>query len=64
MVYDFFFFDGEKLEEFFTVKKANSIQSSVEAIAQIALLDAVIKNFGEIAATLTRKVTKSRPNLK
>lgn len=63
-IHDFFFFDGEKLEEFFTLKKANSIQASVEAIAQISLLDTVIKNSGEIASTLTRKVSKSRPNLK
>lgn len=63
-IHDFFFFDGEKLEEFFTLKKASSIQASVEAIAQISLLDTVIKNAGELAASLTRKVAKSRPNLK
>lgn len=63
-IHDFFFFDGEKLEEFFTLKKASSIQASVEAIAQISLLDTVMKNAGEIAAGITRKVAKSRPNLK
>lgn len=63
-IHDFFFFDGEKLEEFFTLKKATSIQASVEAIAQISLLDTVMKNSGEIATGLVRKVAKSRPNLK
>lgn len=63
-IHDFFFFDGERLEEFFSDKKASSIQASVEAIAQISLLDTTIQNAQKMAATLSREVAKSRPNLK
>ena len=63
-IHDFFFFDGEKLEEFFTANKANSIQTSVEAIAQISLLDTVIRNSREISNVKSRKVGKKHPNIK
>ena len=63
-IHDFFFFDGEKLEEFFTKNKANSIQTSVEAIAQISLLDTVIKNSRVISNTKSRNVGKRYPNVK
>lgn len=63
-IHDFFFFDGERLEEFFTDKKASSIQSSVEAIAQISLLKETIDNAQKMAATLRRDVAKDKPNLK
>ncbi len=63
-IHDFFFFDGERLEEFFTDKKASSIQASVEAIAQISLLDTTIQNAQKMASSLRREVAKSKPNLK
>lgn len=63
-IHDFFFFDGERLGELFTVSKANSIQSSVEAIAQISLLDTVTRNAGEISDKYSRKVSKGHPNVK
>ena len=62
-IHDFFFFDGDKLDDFF-VSKANSIQSSVEAIAQISLLDSSIKNAKETASSLRSKVSKNRPDLR
>ncbi len=63
-IHDFFFFDGEKLEEFFTANKASSIQTSVEAIAQISLLDAVIRNSRDISSKLSSKVSKNHPIVK
>ena len=63
-IHDFFFFDGEKLEEFFTNTKAASIQQSIEAIAQISLLDAVIRNAGEISSKMSSRVSKNHPAVK
>lgn len=63
-IHDFFFFDGERLEEFFSDRKASSIQASVEAIAQISLLDTTVQNVQKMAASLSREVAKAKPNLK
>lgn len=63
-IHEFFFFDGEKLEEHFSAKKASSIQTSVEAIAQISLLDEVIRNASEMLYKNTNAVAKGKPNVK
>ena len=63
-IHDFFFFDGEKLENFFSARNASSIQTSVEAIAQISLLDTVIRNSKEISDAKSRKASKGHPNVK
>ena len=62
-IHNFFFFDGEKLDEMFTTNKAQSIKTSVEAIAQISLVDSVIDNATSIKQKKMSAISKNKPDL-
>ena len=54
----YFFFDGEKLEDYFDDNSGNSIEESVYQLAQFNLIDSAIDNLDESKRYYTRQISK------
>ncbi len=62
-IFKFYFFDGEKLRDFFTASQATSIQQSIFNISQITLLDNACSRLYKMNNDRTKKLAKSSPDI-
>lgn len=61
-IYDFYFFDGEQLKDFFDKTKSEVIKGSIFNISQVTLLENAIKHLGTISWETKRQIAKTNPN--
>lgn len=57
-IYNYFFFDGEKLQSYFDKQNANMIQNSIFNISQINLLKDAIKHIKELFKETEKRIQK------
>ena len=62
-IFKFYFFDGEKLGDFFIEDQANTVQQSIFNISQIAMLENACKRLKKIDDDKTRKLANNNPNI-
>ena len=62
-IFKYYFFDGEKLADFFSANQAESIQQSIFNISQITLLENALYRLNKMHAEKTKKVAKGSPDL-
>lgn len=62
-IFKFYFFDGEKLRDFFTANQANSIQQSIFNISQITLLDNACNRLQKMHNEQIKKLEKDAPDI-
>ena len=62
-IYDFYFFDGENLKEFFAPGREKDIKRSINNISQVSLLENVCEHVKKLKDTKTKKLGKEAPNI-
>lgn len=62
-IFDFYFFDGEKLKEFFASSRTGHIQSSIYNIAQVTLLQNAYEHVGKMRTEKMRALGKKNPEV-
>lgn len=62
-IFKFYFFDGEKLREFFTENQATSIQQSIFNISQVTLLKNAETHLAKLNNDRAKKVAKGAPDV-
>lgn len=62
-IFKFYFFDGEKLRDFFTANQANSIQQSIFNISQVTLLDNACSRLQKMHNERIKKLEKDAPDI-
>ena len=62
-IYNFYFFDGEKLGEFFDIGRTKNIKDSIFNISQISLLENACSHIGKLRYDLGKKATASEDGL-
>ncbi len=62
-IFKFYFFDGEKLRDFFTASQANSIQQSIFNISQVTLLDNACSRLYKMHIERIKKLEKDAPDI-
>ena len=62
-IFKFYFFDGEKLREFFTENQATSIQQSIFNISQVTLLKNAETHLAKLNTDRAKKVAKCAPDV-
>jgi DNA sulfur modification protein DndD len=62
-IFKFYFFDGEKLRDFFTAAQANSIKQSIFNISQITLLENSCNHLSTMNTERSRKLGKDFPDI-
>jgi DNA sulfur modification protein DndD len=62
-IYDFYFFDGEKLEKFFKSGREEDIKNSIYKISQVTLLENVCNRTKILQKDYTSKLSKDSPML-
>lgn len=61
---EFFFFDGEKLDNYFSDKQSNErIYSAVFSISQVEVLDVIVRRLKDLIEEQNRIASKNSPNL-
>lgn len=61
-IYDYYFFDGENLKNYFAKSKTEKIKNSIFNIAQVTLLDNTIKRTNELAVKKGREAKRKNPS--
>lgn len=62
-IYDFYFFDGEQLKEFFSPERTGHIKGSIYNIAQVTLLQNAYEHIAKMRSEKMRKMGKNNPDL-
>ena len=62
-IYDFYFFDGEQLREFFAAEKTSHIKGSIYNIAQVTLLQTAYAHIDKMKTEKTRSLAKNSPDI-
>lgn len=62
-IFNFYFFDGEKLKEFFSDERSQIVRNSVFNISQVTLLENAINHLGSMRYTHSRKLGKNVPDI-
>jgi DNA sulfur modification protein DndD len=62
-IYDFYFFDGEKLGEFFSSERTVHIKGSIFNISQVTLLNSACAHVKKLRADKQREMGKNNPDL-
>lgn len=62
-IYDFYFFDGEKLNEFFSREKTAHIKGSIFNIAQVTLLQTAYEHIEKMRNEKMRMLGKNSPDI-
>ena len=63
-IFSFYFFDGEKLSDYFTPGQSAKIKSSIFNISQVTLLDNACSRLKKIQSDKIRKLGKGFPDIK
>ena len=62
-IYDFYFFDGEQLREFFAPEKAAYIKGSIFNIAQVTLLQTAVDHVEKMRNEKRKSIGKNSPDI-
>ena len=62
-IYDFYFFDGEQLSDFFSPEKTIHIKSSIYNIAQVTLLQTALNHVEKMRNDKMRVMGKNNPDI-
>lgn len=62
-IFDFYFFDGEKLKEFFSSERTGHIKASIYNIAQVTLLQNAYEHVEKMRTEKMRLMGKNNPDL-
>ena len=62
-IYDFYFFDGEKLGEFFSSERTVHIKGSIYNISQVTLLNSAYGHVKKLRTDKQKEMGKNNPNL-
>ena len=62
-IYDFYFFDGEKLGEFFSSERTVHIKGSIFNISQVTLLNSACGHVKKLRTDKQKEMGKNNPNL-
>ena len=62
-IFRFYFFDGEKLKEFFAAGQSNTIRQSIFNISQVTLIENACSRLKKIGRNYTKKLEKNCPNI-
>lgn len=62
-IYDFYFFDGEQLREFFAPEKTTHIKGSIYNIAQVTLLQTALDHVEKMRNEKMRELGKNSPDM-
>lgn len=62
-IYDFYFFDGEQLREFFSPEKSAHIKGSIFNIAQVTLLQTAFDHVEKMRNEKMREMGKNNPDI-
>lgn len=60
-IYQFYFFDGENLKEFFTANKTSYIKDSIFNISQVTLIKNSCEHLDKLKKDYTKKLSKDYP---
>ena len=60
-IFDYYFFDGENLKNYFTQSKRETIQNSIFNISQVTLLENTKKRAENLSVIKARKLNRSNP---
>lgn len=61
-IFDYYFFDGENLKNYFAKSKTENIKNSIFNIAQVTLLDNTIKRTNDLAVKKYRDAKRKNPS--
>ncbi len=61
-IYDYYFFDGENLKNYFTKSKTETIQNSIFNISQVTLLENSKKRTNDLAIKKSRELNRKNPD--
>ena len=61
-IFDFYFFDGEQLREFFSAERTTHIKGSIYNIAQVTLLQTAYDHIENLRTDTVRKISKNNPD--
>jgi len=61
-IYDYYFFDGENLKNYFTKSKTETIQNSIFNISQVTLLENSKKRTNDLAIKKSREFNRKNPD--
>ena len=62
-IYDFYFFDGEKLQDFFSASRYQYLKNSIQNISQLTLIKNAYKRIVDLAGKKKNEVGKGAPAL-
>lgn len=62
-IFRFYFFDGEKLRDFFATGQSNTIQQSIFNISQVTMLENACARLKRMRSERTKKLAKDSPDL-
>lgn len=60
---EYFFFDGERLDDYFSKPKSTSIKEAVDVVSQVGLLDTVGQRFKNIQVDYRSEISKNSPEI-
>lgn len=58
---EYFFFDGEKLEQYFKITNADKIKQSIFQISQLDLLEKIVSNLDDVIRDYRNDVSRNNP---
>lgn len=61
-IFDYYFFDGENLKNYFTKSKTETIQNSIFNISQVTLLENTSNRTNDLAVKKSRELNRKNPN--
>lgn len=61
-IFDYYFFDGENLKNYFTKSKAETIQNSIFNISQVTLLENTKNRTNDLAVKKSRELKRKNPS--
>lgn len=62
-IFNFYFFDGEKLKEFFADERSQVVRNSVFNISQVTLLENAVNHLSTMKYAHSRKLGKNAPDI-
>jgi len=62
-IYKFYFFDGEKLKEYFTAGQSATIKQSIFNISQVTMLENACNRLSKMYGDRTKKIGKESPDI-
>lgn len=62
-IFKYYFFDGERLQDFFSAENSTSIRDAIYNISQVTLLETTCKHLSTIESDIIKAIGKQAPNI-